>query len=75
MKYWKKEYPTIQSIAAVGFTDYNYIQVDLDPKETQVSNTTGDFNWCENHYTSEHGWTEIEKGEFLLIKSQSIEKL
>lgn len=75
MKYLKKEYPTIRSIAAVGFTDYNYIQVDLNPRETQVSNIIGDFQWCKKHYTTERGWTEIEKGEFLLFKSQAIEKL
>lgn len=75
MKYWKKEYLTINAITAVCFTDDNYCQVAINERSTELTTASGDHLWCKNHYTSERGWTEIEKGEFLLIKSQAIEKL
>ena len=75
MKYFKKEYDIIKAITAVSFTDVTYTQVAINKRSTELITAIGDYIWCKNHYTIKNGWTEIEKGEFLLIKSQAIEKL
>ena len=75
MKYWKKEYQFIGSITAVSFTDSTYCQVMDSSSSIEVLNYKGDYKWCKDHYTAERDWVEIEKGEFLLIKSLAIQKL
>lgn len=73
MKYWKNEYPTIPAVQVVAFTKTQYTMAIIEPTKKEYLSTVGNYEWCEKHYTTERGWTEIEKGEFLLIKSKIIE--
>jgi len=72
MNYWKKEYPTIRATTAVSFTKNAYTSAAIDPAKKEYISMVGNYEWCEEHYTTERGWTEIQKGEFLLIVSKII---
>lgn len=74
MKYYKKEYGNA-AITAVSFTESTYSQVIDRTSNVEVVNAIGNYTWCNDHYSTKRGWVEIEKGEFLLIKSQAIDKL
>ena len=75
MRYLKRTWTSLNAVDVYAIDENGYEKVSIDEKNICVEKHFCSWMDKDDQCTEKNGYIPIEKGEFLLIKAQAIDKL